>query len=189
MELKEILTISGKSGLFRLVSNNRSTFIVESLNDGKRFPAFARDKVSPLEEISIFTNEDDMPLKEVFLKLYDFNGKAPVDAEVYGNNDKLKQLFEDFVPDYDHDRVYVSHMKKIVSWYNDLVAHEVLENELNSSDDEEDTKNDEGALQLKNNDNKPNMSELKKTNVNTQMPKNATSKAQSRSITTKPKAK
>ena len=121
--------------------------------------------------------------------MYDFNGKAPVDAEVYGNNDKLKQLFEDFVPDYDHDRVYVSHMKKIVSWYNDLVAHGVLENELNSSDDEEDTKNDEGALQLKNNDNKPNMSELKKTNVNTQMPKNATSKAQSRSITTKPKAK
>ncbi len=186
MDIREILTISGKSGLFKLVSNSKNTFIVESLADGKRFPAFARDKVSSLDEISIFTDEDDMPLRDLFVKLYVYQNHAPVDAEIISDNDKLKALFDTFIPNYDHDRLYVSHMKKIVGWYNELLSHDLID-EVNEDDSVEEEKNESAAITNK--ENKQTISDLKKTNVDKPMPKNASSKSQAKTITTKPKAK
>lgn len=187
MDIREILTISGKSGLFKLVSNSRNTFIVESLADGKRFPAFARDKVSSLDEISIFTDEDDMPLRDLFVKLYKYQNHAPVDAGIIGDNDKLKALFDSFIPNYDRDRLYVSHMKKIAGWYNELLSHDLISEEINEDASSEEEKNESAAITSK--ENKQTISDLKKTNVDKPMPKNASSKSQAKTITTKPKAK
>ena len=194
MDLKEILTISGKPGLYKLISNNnnKGSFIVESLQDQRRFPAFTRDKVSPLEEISVFTSEDDMPLREVFVKLFTYTNKTAVAPEIINDNEKLKQLFESFLPKYDRERLYVSHMKKIIAWYNILVEHNLISDDKPvDENDKVEEKIEEEKTTAKRNYNKPAKSTLKKTIVDQQLPKNATTKkaAPTKSISTKPKAK
>jgi hypothetical protein len=127
MELSKILAISGKPGLYKMLSQTKSGFIVESLIDGKRFPVFAHERVSSLEEISIFTTgEEDLPLKEVFRKIAGkLEGKpAP---EKGANNEAVKKFFLETVPEYDPDRVYVSDMKKTLAWYNILTEKGLLE--------------------------------------------------------------
>ena len=193
MDIKEILTISGKSGLYKLVSNKSNAFIVESLADGKRMPAFARDKVSPLEEISIFTDGDDMPLREVFVKLYLHQNKQPIDKAIVSDSDKLKDLFAAFVPTYDRERLYVSHMKKIVTWYNELLEHNLIDEEepKQEGDNADNIDNTETVAEKLDNNSKQTVTELKKTAMNKTMPKNVSTKkaAPSKTISTKPKAK
>ncbi|MFO8053751.1 MAG: DUF5606 domain-containing protein [Bacteroidales bacterium] len=118
-DLTDVLAVTGKSGLFKLVAQAKSSIIVESLQDGKRFPVYATDAVSSLEEISIFTETEDMPLKEVFKRIYEKNGgeKAPSHKAPPAD---LKALMQKAVPEYDEDRVYISDIKKIVKWYNYL---------------------------------------------------------------------
>lgn len=127
MELSKILAVSGKSGLYRMLSQTKTGFIVESLTDGKRFPVFAHERISSLEEISIFTTvEEDLPLKEVFKKIYTkTEGKPAPDANAGG--DIIKKFFLDAVPEYDPERVYVSDMKKAITWYNLLLEKELLD--------------------------------------------------------------
>ncbi len=125
MDLKEILSISGKPGLYKLVSQAKNGLIVESLIDGKRFPAFSHEQISSLEEISIFTEDEDIPLKEVFKSIAEKNDNGRVLEGKPSNND-LKAFFEGVLPDYDKDRVYVSHIKKVVGWYNLLQEKELL---------------------------------------------------------------
>jgi hypothetical protein len=135
MNLKDILTISGKSGLYKLVANNKNGFIVECLKDKKRSPAFMRDRISALDEISIFTNEDEVSLKEVFVKLYKYMEHKPVDIDVISKPEELKKLFTAFFPEYDEDRFYTSHMKKVVQWYNELLANNMLDENLDNAED------------------------------------------------------
>ena len=127
MDLSKILAVSGKSGLYRMLSQTKTGFIVESLTDGKRFPVFAHERISSLEEISIFTTvEEDLPLKEVFKKIYTkTEGKPAPDANAGG--DIIKKFFLDAVPEYDPERVYVSDMKKAITWYNLLLEKELLD--------------------------------------------------------------
>jgi len=127
MDLSKILAISGKPGLFMMLSQTKSGFIVESLADGKRFPVYAHERVSSLEEISIFTTGDeDLPLKQVFKKFYDkLEGKQAIDA--LASNEAIKAFFEKAFPEYDPERVYVSDMKKAITWYNLLVQKEMLD--------------------------------------------------------------
>jgi hypothetical protein len=90
--------------------------------DNKRFPVFAHEKVSSLEEISIFTEDDDVPLKEVFKKIHEMlEGEKALSHKSSG--DELKDFFDDVLPDYDKERVYVSDIKKVIQWYN--VLHEM----------------------------------------------------------------
>jgi hypothetical protein len=127
MELSKILAISGKPGLYKMLTQTKAGFVVESLTDGKRFSVFAHERVSSLEEISIFTTgEGDMLLKEVFRKIFDkLEGKPSLDADA--DNKALKSFFLETIPTYDQERVYVSDMKKTLAWYNLLLEKGMLE--------------------------------------------------------------
>ncbi len=127
MELKEILAISGKGGLFKMVSQAKKGVIVESLTDGKRFPAFLHDKLSSLEEISIFTTgEEDKPLKDVFKTIFEKyeGGRIP---EIGSDSNSLRGWFEEILPEFDKDRVYISDIKKVIIWYNQLHDKNLLD--------------------------------------------------------------
>ncbi len=123
--LKGILSISGQSGLFKLVSQTKNSIIVESLVDGKRFPAYSTSRVSALEDISIYTEEGDVKLSEVFSKIFDkFNGQPVESAKA--SSAEVKSLFESVLADYDKDKVYVSDIKKVFNWYNLLLSKELI---------------------------------------------------------------
>lgn len=115
--LKEILSISGKPGLYRMVSSSNNAIIVESLLDGKRFPAYASSKIIALEDIAIYTEDEDKPLKEVFKAVFEKeNGGKAISHKESAN--KIKEYMKEVLPDFDEDRVYVSDMKKLFQWYN-----------------------------------------------------------------------
>ncbi|MEI6576549.1 MAG: DUF5606 domain-containing protein [Bacteroidota bacterium] len=126
MDLSKIMSISGRPGLFKLVGQTKSGAIVESLLDQKRFPVFPHDKISSLEEISIFTTEEDVPLKEVLKKISEkeIAGTAP-DSKI--TNDALWKYFGEVLPEFDKDRVYASDIRKVISWYNLLLDKGLLD--------------------------------------------------------------
>lgn len=119
--LKRILSISGKPGLYRLVSQGKNMLIVESLANGKRTPAYARDKVVSLGDISIYTTDNDVPLTEVLEKVKEATNGQPVDAKAMDDS-SLRNYFNTILPDYDEERVYTTDIKKLFSWYNQLIA-------------------------------------------------------------------
>jgi hypothetical protein len=134
MDLKGIMAISGYSGLYKMVSQAKSNIIVESLNDGKRMPAFNSYKISSLEDIAIFTDSKEVPLTEVFQKLLDkFENKPAIDPK--SPNNELINLFTEILPDYDKERVYVSDIKKVITWYNTLVQKDLLKSEPEAKED------------------------------------------------------
>lgn len=119
MKLKDILAIGGKPGLYRFIAQAKNGIIVESFADKKRLPAYASDKVSALDDIAIFSEESDIPLKEVFKRIYTKeNGGKTIGSKSSG--DTLKAYFEEIVPEYDKERVYTSDIKKVLGWYNIL---------------------------------------------------------------------
>ena len=136
MDLSKVLSITGKGGLFKLVSKAKTSFIVESFADGKRFPAFSSDGVAVLENISIFTNDGDVPLLKVFQSIYkkENGGKAP---DILQDGEKLKAYFAEILPDYDRDRVYVSNMKKVLAWYNILLENNLVDDKEEPAEGEE----------------------------------------------------
>ena len=120
--LKEILAVTGKSGLFRLISRGNNMLIIESLEDGKRMPTYARDKIVSLADISMFTNNDDIPLNEVLMALQAKQEGKPVEFDIKkAENDQLRSFFAEVLPDYDRDRVYPSDIRKLLLWYNLLL--------------------------------------------------------------------
>lgn len=125
MELKDIVAIAGKGGLFKTVSQTKKGIVVESLVDGSRQPAFVHDRISSLAEISLFTTGEDRPLRQVLQSIREKeNGGPAIDAK--SDNKALKAYFLEAIPDYDTERVYVSDIKKIISWYNLLQKNELL---------------------------------------------------------------
>ncbi len=138
MSLQDILSISGYSGLFRHVSQTKNGIIVESLTDKKRMPAYASSKISALEDIALFTYEDDMPLIKVFEKIYNKEHGAAISHK--SSADELKKYFAEVLPEYDKERVYVSDIKKVIQWYNILNEQGMLEfneDEKENEDSEE----------------------------------------------------
>ena len=115
MDLSKILSITGKGGLFKLISRAPNNFIVESLADGHRFPAFSHDGVATLDNIAIFTEEGEVSLQSVFQSIYK------------KENGAKKAYFAEVLPEYDRERVYVSNMKKVILWYNTLVDHNMVD--------------------------------------------------------------
>ena len=111
MDLKKILTVSGKSGLYQLVSQGKKNIIVESLLDKSRIPVFASMQASSLNDICIFTTNEDLPLKDVFKRIFEV--KEGKKADVSLDNPELKKYMEEILPEYDKDRVHVSDMKKL----------------------------------------------------------------------------
>ncbi len=134
--LKGILAISGEPGLFKMVSQIKNGIIVESIETKKRIPTYATNKISSLEDIAIFTEDDEVPLKDIFLKIKTkSNGAEALPNKV--SNQEIKNYFKEVLPLYDEDRVYVSDMKKVFRWYNILVKENLLEEVKEESSKEE----------------------------------------------------
>ncbi len=126
MDLSTILSISGKPGLFKLISQTKTGALVESLIDSKRYPAFLNEKISSLADISIFTVNDDISLQKAFQAIYKkenggecINHKAP--------EKEIIAYMREVLPDFDEDRVYVSDMRKLFSWYNLLNSKQLID--------------------------------------------------------------
>lgn len=158
MDLSKILSISGKPGLYKLVGESKSRLVVESMIDGKRGPAFSHERISTLKEISIYSDNEDVPLEDVFKKVYELqDGKAVFDPKKASSN-QIKELFEKVLPDYDRDAVYVSDMKKVLIWYNFLLEKEVLE----FTEEEEVAEETENKTEDKSAEDKPEKEEADK---------------------------
>ncbi|MFA5325408.1 MAG: DUF5606 domain-containing protein [Bacteroidales bacterium] len=135
-DLKKVLSVSGQPGLFLYLSQAKNGVIVESLVTKQRTSFGANSRVTTLADISIYTNEDELPLKEVLIKMINKLGEELAPS---GKSDEkvMKAFFEEVLPDYDRDRFYVSHMKKVLDWYNILKQYASLEfaEEEESSED------------------------------------------------------
>jgi len=137
--LKGLLAISGQRGLFKMVSQAKNSIIVESLLDGKRIPAYATSRISALEDISIYTEDEDVKLEDVFKAIYEKeNGGKAIDPKSSGN--ELKDYFEEILPLYDRERVYVSDIKKVLNWYNILIENDLFD--PNASEEETEEENE-----------------------------------------------
>lgn len=145
--LKKILSIAGKPGLYKLVSTSKTITLVESLIDKKRLPIYSHEKIVSLGEIAIYTIEDEIPLKDVFVKIKEKEDGGTIADEHKSNNKKLFSYFETVLPTFDKDKVYASDIKKIVNWYNLLITNNIdfeVEEPINPSEaDKEVTDNKE----------------------------------------------
>ena len=125
-DLSKILAISGQSGLYLYVSQARNGAIVEALADKKRTSVGMTNKLTSLADISIYTDEEEVKLQQVFLNMKEVLGENDAPS-AKSKPEELKALFEKALPTYDRDRFYVSHMKKVVEWYNALKNHASLD--------------------------------------------------------------
>ena len=139
MSLDKILSIGGKPGLFKLITQTRSGFVAESLLDGKKITVGLRSNVSILSEIAIYTLEEELPLREVFQKIQvkEKGGKTSIPHKA--EKIKLEEYFFEVLPNYDEDRVYGSDIKKVIQWYNLLHENGITD----FSNDDEDASSEE----------------------------------------------
>ena len=120
--LREILAITGKPGLFKIISQGNRVLLVEYLKSKKRFPAHSRDKVVSLGDIAMYTDSGDKPLGEILDLVYAHNDGKEIDVKALISEGKLRDEFEAVIPDFDKERVYDNDIKKLFTWYNLLVS-------------------------------------------------------------------
>ena len=136
MNLQGIISIAGRPGLYKIVAQGKNSVIVESMTDKKRFPAHASDKISALEDISVYTTDEDVKLIEVYKKMYEsLNGNAGLSHK--DDPKKLREYVITFLPNYDSERVYDSDVRKLFQWYNMLIAEGLLIPEVEITETEE----------------------------------------------------
>lgn len=135
MSLDKVLSIAGKPGLYKLITQTRGGFVAESLIDKRRMSVSVQNNVSILSEIAIYTLTEEVPLKQVFENIKKKENGAISSVKPKDSKDKLEEYFFDVLPDYDEDRVYASDIKKVIQWYNLLHKHDML----NFSDSDEET--------------------------------------------------
>ena len=122
--LKTILSISGKPGLYKLISQGKNMLIVESLADKKRIPAYGKEKIVSLGDIAMYTDADDVPLREILASIQKKENGAAVALDIKkASPEELREYMATILPNFDRDRVHVSDIKKLISWYNLLVAN------------------------------------------------------------------
>lgn len=141
--IRNILAIAGRPGLFKIVKQGKNMLIVSQLATGKCQPAYARDKVSSLGDISIYTVTDDKPLSEVFELIKAKNEGNKVDIKAIGGDSEIREYFARILPEFDNDRVYTADIKKIFSWYNQLIDAGITD--FTDSDEAEETKSEESS--------------------------------------------
>ncbi len=141
MSLDKILSISGKPGLFQIVAQTRNGFVAESLIYKKKVAVNIHNNISVLSEIAVYTLSEELPLREVFLKIKEKENGQATSISHKDSKDTLEEYFFNVLPNYDEDRVYASDIKKIVQWYNLLQKHDLLsaldEEDLVSAEEEE----------------------------------------------------
>jgi hypothetical protein len=148
MGLKGIISVSGLPGLYKVLVQSKSGFIVESLADHKRMPVSSTQKISMLEDISVYTTADDMPLKEVLLKIKERAASGNI-VESKAEPDKLRAFFKELIPEFDEERVYPSDMKKMINWFHlvkDIVDVEDEKEETTETQTEESVETDISAV-------------------------------------------
>lgn len=135
--LQKILAISGKPGLYRLVSRGKNSLIVETLDEShRRMPAFATDRITSLADIAMFTDSEDVPLRNVLAKIKGMEeGKAASIDPRKAGGEELRQYFAKVLPDFDRDRVHNSDIKKLLQWYNILISNGVTDFEEERKDE------------------------------------------------------
>lgn len=122
MDLKGILAIAGHPGLFKLVSQMKGGLVVESLQDGRRMPAYTTQRILSLEDISIYTDTEEVRLSVVFDSIIDKEGGKPAIDHKKASIDELRAYLAEVLPNYDRERVYASDIKKLFGWYNELAT-------------------------------------------------------------------
>lgn len=142
--LKEILSITGKPGLYRIITPGKRTLLVEDMVSKKRFPLGARDRVVCLGDIAMYTVGEDLPLDKILDRVYAVEEGRKIDVKVM-DNDMLRAEFAKAVEDFDRDRVYPSDIKKLFNWYNLLIAegYTKFTEDVAESADGEDSENNE----------------------------------------------
>jgi hypothetical protein len=185
--LKEILAVSGKPGLFRLVSKGKNLLVIESLADKKRFPAYVRDKVISLADVSVYTTEDEVSIRNIFTAVKEKEAGKNVSMDlVKAQPDELRSYFAEILPDFDKERVYVSDIKKMLKWYDILIAEGITdfsEKEKENPESEENTEIEEVTEENKEN------KETKSTKAKTSSKTTSKHKDEPKSITAQaPKA-
>ena len=133
--LKKILSISGRPGLYKLVSYGKNMLLVEGLTDGHRFPVHSRERVMSLGDISIFTTSEDLPLSKVLENTGKKFDNKVIDAKVYSAPDKLHEFMDTVLENWDAERVHNSDIKKIIAWYNILIGAGITD--FTAKDEEE----------------------------------------------------
>ncbi len=148
MDLSKIVSIVGKPGLYKLVGELRTCLLVESIDDGKRFPVHSTEQVSSLQDICIFCTEEEMPLGKVMDRIFEYlDGK---EAPAYKSDPEvLKDFFDKSMPDYDKQRVYTSDIKKVIRWYNILLSKNLLIKEKESKEEESEKEKTDSAGKTK----------------------------------------
>jgi hypothetical protein len=119
--MKKILSVSGKSGLFKMISQGKNMLIAESLIDQKRIPVYPRDKVVSLGDISIYTDDEEVPLPQILSTIKEKENGKPIDFNPAIKPEELKSYFAEILPNFDREKVYPSDIKKIMNWYNLLI--------------------------------------------------------------------
>jgi hypothetical protein len=158
IDLHGIISISGMPGLFKVVAKSKNGVIVESLADKRRFPAFASHKISSLEDISMFTTGEDKSLAEIMKSINDKeNGGPTIDNKK--DDKEVAEYFAGILPDYDKERVHVSNMRKLFSWYNQLQAT----GNLKMKEEAEATEDGEKKSKLLEDKTKVNLNKLKES--------------------------
>ena len=153
MELKDFISVAGKSGLHTIVGKSKNNVIVESLKDKKRFPIFNTNKISALSDISIYTYDEEILLSELFDRIQKkFKKEAAISH--LESAEELKKVFEELVPNYDQEQVYNSDIKKVFQWYNilhdtDNLIKEELKEEKKESSDDADIKKEDSKKEVK----------------------------------------
>ena len=127
MGLEKILSVAGKPGLYKLITQTRTGFVAESMLDGKRITVSLRSSVSVLSEIAIYTLEEEVPLREVFQKIQTKENGAKTSISHKDEKIKLEEYFFEVLPNYDEGRVYVSDIKKVIQWYNILTDSNIAD--------------------------------------------------------------
>ncbi len=149
MDLTGIISIAGMSGLYKVIAQTKNGLIVESLADKKRIPVYATHKVSALEDVRIYSSADEVPLKEVFQKIYDKENGGTTGIDSKSPDSELKNYFKAAFAEYDEDRVYASDIKKVMSWYTVLHKEGLLEKKEEKKEGEEEKKPKEEKTKLK----------------------------------------
>lgn len=125
MALEKIISVSGKPGLYKIISQTSYGLIAESLEDGKRLPVYSHYRISSLGDISMYTYGDDAPLADILWSIHEKHGKKDLDLKL--NDAQVREWFETILPDFDKERVYTSDIKKLMKWYNLMLKNDLIE--------------------------------------------------------------
>tara|TARA_X000000368_G_scaffold364040_1_gene309520 strand:- start:190 stop:618 length:429 start_codon:yes stop_codon:yes gene_type:complete len=141
MELEGIINVSGKPGLFKVISKSNNTVIIESLTDKKRTAIYSHNQANLLDEIGIYTYNDTVPISDIFTKIAEKTSCGP-SINHKSSKDDLINFFREILPEYDEDRVYISDIKKVIQWYNIMQSVDLIKIQKNKKENKKEETNE-----------------------------------------------